>query len=268
MIISDVHMHTNFSHDSESSPEKMAEGAIEKGLKIICFTDHYDKDIMDWGEEDIFDPEKYFQKMTQVKEEYKDRIDIRIGVELGLQPYLGDYYREFVKKHPFDFIIGSVHSIDCSDVASKKIFKDKTDEEVYRRVFTEMSEDILAFDDFDVFGHIDYVTRYCAGREKEYSYRKFADEIDSVLKLLIEKGKGIELNTAGLKYGLRYAHPHPDVLKRYRELGGELITVGADGHRPEHIAYDFDKAVRILKDCGFKYYAEFKERKPAFHKIV
>lgn len=260
-------MHTHFSHDSESTPEQMAEGAISKGLKIICFTDHFDKDIMDWGEEDIFDPERYFEKMTEVRETYRDRLDIRIGVELGLQPYLGGYYREFVKKYPFDFVIGSVHSIDRSDVASRKVFQGKTDEEVYRRVFTEMSEDIRAFDDFDVFGHIDYVVRYGTNREKEYSYQKYADEIDSVLKLLIERGKGIELNTAGLKYGLPFAHPHMDVLKRYRQLGGELITVGADGHRPDHIAYDFHKVEDILKECGFRYYAEFKERKPAFHAL-
>lgn len=267
MIVTDVHMHTHFSHDSEHTPEQMAEGAIEKGLKIICFTDHFDKDIVDWGEEDIFDPEKYFEKMTKVRKEYAGRLDIRIGVELGLQPYLSDYYREFVKKYPFDFIIGSVHSIDRSDVASRKIFKGKTDEEVYRRVFTEMAENVRAFDDFDVFGHIDYVVRYGKEREKEYSYRKFADEIDTVLKLLIEKGKGIELNTAGLKYGLPFAHPHMDILRRYRELGGELITVGADGHRPEHIAYDFSKAEEILRECGFRYYAEFKERKPTFHAV-
>ena len=267
MIKADVHMHTNFSHDSESSPEQMVEGAIKKGLQIVCFTDHYDKDITDWGAEDIFEPEKYFQKMTQVRELYKDKIDIRIGVELGLQPYLGEYYKEFVKKYPFDFVIGSVHSVYGSDVASRKIFQGRTDEEVYRLIFEIMAENIRAFDDFDVFGHIDYVVRYGAGQEKDYSYQKYSDEIDTVLRLLIEKGKGIELNTAGLKYGLPFAHPHPDILKRYRELGGELITVGADGHRPEHIAYDFHKALECLKDCGFEYYAIYKHRKPTFHRI-
>ena len=84
------------------------------------------------------------------------------------------------------------------------------------------------------------------------------------MKLLIEKEKGLEVNSAGLKYGLPFAHPHPDVLKRYRELGGEIITIGADAHKPEHIAYDFAKAEEILKSCGFKYYTEFKERKPIF----
>lgn len=263
----DVHMHTNFSHDSSSTPEEMVQGAIEKGLEMICFTDHYDKDDMDWGEEDIFNPEEYFKKMLTVQKKYEDKIDIRIGVELGLQPHLGDYYREFVKKYPFDFIIGSIHCAEGSDIAIKKIFRNRTDEEVYKIVFKEMLEDIRVFDDFDVFGHIDYVVRYGAEREAQYSYQRFSEEIDAVLRALIERGKGIELNMSGLKYGLPFAHPHTDILKRYRELGGELITVGADGHRPDHIAYDFHLVESILTECGFKYYAEFKERKPRFCKI-
>ena len=108
----DVHMHTNFSHDSSSTPEEMIRGAIEKGLEVICFTDHYDKDNMDWGPEDIFDPEEYFRVLPPLKEKYRDQIDVRIGVELGIQPYLESYYREFVKKYPFDFVIASFHKID------------------------------------------------------------------------------------------------------------------------------------------------------------
>jgi histidinol-phosphatase (PHP family) len=267
MIKADVHMHTNFSHDSDSTPEQMAEGAIKKGLEVICFTDHYDKDDMDWGPEDIFDPDAYFEKMVQIREKYKDQIQIRIGVELGLQPHLGGFYEEFVKKYPFDFVIGSIHSAEGKDIARKRIFEGRTDEETYRIIFREMVEDVKVFNDFDVFGHVDYVARYGRNREKEYSYQRFADEIDEVLKILVENGCGIELNMAGLKYGLPFAHPHTDILKRYRELGGELITVGADGHRPDHIAYDYHKVRDILESCGFKYYAEFKERKPSFFKV-
>ena len=80
----------------------------------------------------------------------------------------------------------------------------------------------------------------------------------------IEHGKGIELNTAGLKYGLPYAHPHRDVLKRYRELGGEILTIGSDAHKPEHVAYDFQKVPELLESCGFRYYTEFIGRKPVF----
>ena len=121
--------------------------------------------------------------------------------------------------------------------------------------------------DFDVLGHIDYVVRYGKETAEHYSYRKYADEIDAILKKVLDMGKGIELNTGGYKYGLGFCNPHPDIIRRYRELGGEIITVGADAHCPEHIAYDFAKAKAVLEECGFRYYTVFEERKPVFRKI-
>lgn len=265
MMRTDAHMHSSFSYDADVCPRQMIEAAIQKGLKTIYFTDHYDKDDDQWGVgEQIFDVERYFKTMVKLQETYRDRINIRIGVELGLQPHLAEYYTEFVPKYPFDLVIGSVHSVHGMDPAAEKLFDGRSDAEVYRMTFLESLEDIRHFHDFDVMGHLDYVVRYGKNREKEYSYRMFADEIDALLKELIEHGKGIELNMAGLKYGLPFAHPHQDILKRYRELGGEIITVGADGHKPEHIAWAFDQANEILKSCNFKYYTEFEDRKPIF----
>lgn len=264
----DVHMHCAFSTDSETGPEEMIQGAIGKGLEMICFTDHYDKDNTDWGEEDIFDAEAYFQVLPPLQEKYKEKIEVRIGVEIGMQPYLEPFYAKFVKQYPFDFVIGSVHSTHRRDIAFGSLFENHTDEEVYRMVLLETLEDIKLYDSFDVLGHLDYMTRYGKKREEDYSYKKYAEIIDEILRILVEKGKGLELNMAGLKYGLPYAHPHPDVLKRYRELGGEIITVGADGHKPEHIAYDFYKVKDILNACGYQYYAEFRERRPIFKRLA
>ena len=75
--------HTHFSHDSEATPEQMIEGAIQKGLEVICFTDHYDKDNMSWGPEDIFEPEPYFQTLVPLQEKYRGKIEVRIGVRAG-----------------------------------------------------------------------------------------------------------------------------------------------------------------------------------------
>lgn len=264
----DVHMHTSFSHDSQATPEEMIRGAIEKGLKVICFTDHYDKDFMEWGKESIFEAKPYFETLLPLQEQYTDRIEIRIGVELGLQPHLGVCFAEFTKAYPFDFVIGSVHVSQGQDPAMGTLFQGKTDEEVYRCVLEETLTDIQNIDSYDVLGHLDYMVRYGEQKEEAYSYKKYADIIDEILRTLILKGKGLELNMAGLKYGLPFAHPHPDVLKRYKELGGEIITVGSDAHKPEHIAYDFEKAVPILQSCGFKYYTEFKNRRSEFKQLT
>ena len=263
----DVHMHTSFSYDSEAEPEQMVQGAIEKGLEVICFTDHYDKDYFYEGRECIFDLCRYFETLEMLQHKYKNRLDIRIGVELGLQPHLGESFKEIISAFPFDFVIGSVHAVQGMDPAMGVLFEGRSDEEAYRMTFEETLKDILSVRDFDVLGHIDYVVRYGKSDIGGYSYRKYADEIDAVLKEIIRQGKGIEVNMAGLKYGLPFAHPYPDILVRYRELGGEIVTVGADGHKPEHIAYDFHLADDLLKSCGFKYYTEFKGRKPIFKQL-
>ena len=278
MIQADMHMHTWFSTDSEACPRDMADETVRKGLKTICFTDHFDKDDLEWGEEGIFDVDAYFVEMQKLQEEYAGKLNIRIGIELGLRTYLKDYYEELTKKYPFDFVIGSVHNVPYkkdaegnilyTDPAAEKLFTDRTDKEAYRLMMETTLENVRTSDCFQTLGHLDYVVRYGKSREKEYSYTDYADIIDEILKLLIEKEKGLEVNSAGLKYGLPFAHPHPDVLKRYRELGGEIITIGADAHKPEHIAYDFAKAEEILKSCGFKYYTEFFEQKPVFKQLI
>ena len=128
-------------------------------------------------------------------------------------------------------------------------------------------ENIRSVTGFQALGHLDYVVRYGHGREKEYSYRAYADVIDEILRELICRGIALEVNSGGLKYGLGFPNPHPDVLKRYRELGGEILTLGSDAHAPEHIAYNFKETGELLKACGFRYYTIFKERKPEFLKL-
>lgn len=271
MIYSDCHMHTEFSTDSEASVRSMIEGAVHKGLREICITDHYDKDyprVPDFeGEAFIFDPAEYCSILKQLQEEYKDRITVRIGIEIGLQKHLGNFYKKMISSYPFDFVIGSVHLVNGQDPYYGEIFEQKSDEEVYRETFLLTEENLKQNTEMDVLGHIDYVVRYGKNKAADYSYQKFSDEIDAVLKRVIDTGKGIELNTGGFKYGLGFCNPHPDIIRRYRELGGEIITVGADAHRPEHIAYDFDKAEEVLLACGFRYYAVFEGRKPVFRKI-
>ena len=262
----DVHMHCGFSNDSETRPEDMVESAIAKGLSVICFTDHYDKDNLDWGDEAIFDVESYFQKMIELQEEYRDQIDIRIGAEIGVQPYLAEYYQNFIAQHPFDFVIGSVHSVLEHDVALD-FFQKHSDPEGYKIYFEEMLQDVQKIKSYDVLGHLDYIVRYSNQGSKGFDLNDYMDIIEEILKQVIAHGKGIEMNMSGLKYGLGAPHPQPEIIKRYRELGGEIITVGADGHIPEHIAYDYHLADDILKSCGFKYYTEFKGRKPVFVKI-
>ena len=121
------------------------------------------------------------------------------------------------------------------------------------------------FEDYDSAGHIDYAFRYLPSHSRDYApYPEYGDVLDEILKTVIDKGKCLEINTAGLKAGLTFAHPHPEILKRYRELGGELITTGSDAHNPAQIGKYFDVTGDLLTNLGFRYYAVFRNRKPVF----
>ena len=262
-MLADCHLHTEFSTDSETPMRAQAERALELGIPAICVTDHMD---MDYPQGEFWlDTDRYMEAVRRLQEEYRGRLEIGFGVELGLMEHLRARQEEYLKKYPFDFVIGSVHLIHGEDPYNGELFRKYGDDEVFREYF-RLSHRLLAdAPSIQSWGHLDYVVRYGQNPEVD-SYRKYADEIDAVLKLLLEKGIALEVNTAGFRT-LGRTNPEPDVLRRYRELGGELITVGSDGHQPEYLGYRFRETEELLRSCGFSYYAVFRQRKPEFIKI-
>lgn len=263
----DTHMHCNFSGDCGSTPESMIEAAISRGLLGICFTDHMDYDYPVQPENPIvfeFDPAEYGSTIHRLQHLYAGRLPILYGIELGLQPHLAHRHTQLLQEQPFDFVIGSSHVVHNRDPYYASYYEGRTESEAYLEYFESILENIQAFQDFDVYGHIDYVVRYGPNKNAFYSYQKYADVIDEILKQLAGLGKGIEVNTAGFKYGLGHPNPCEDILKRYHELGGEIVTLGADAHQPEQVAYNFARLPQILKTCGFSYYTIFKNRKAEF----
>lgn len=263
----DTHMHTHFSGDSEAEPISMIEQAIKLNLSGICITDHLDYDYPDDPKLFLPDLKKYAFTVKRLQKQYAKQIPICFGIELGLQPHLSQKHHDVLSEYDFDFVIGSSHVVHGADPYYPSYYEGRTEREAYREYFESILENIAAFDAFDVYGHIDYVVRYGPNKNADYSYEKYKDIIDEILKLLIFKGKGIEINTAGFKYGLEHPNPTEDILIRYHELGGEIITIGSDAHKPEHIAYDFKKVPDILKSCGFGYFTVFQKRKPEFIKL-
>jgi len=264
-MISDYHLHSFFSGDSEASPHAMVERAISLGMKTICFTDHCDTDSEDPAF--ILDTDAYMNRMMEIREQYWNRIEVCIGVELGMQPHLAKRHLDYVKQYPFDFIIASQHLVYGKDPYYPEVFQEREDRAVYRRYFEELYENVKVFSEYHVLGHLDYVVRYGTHKAEQYGYNEYADIIDAILRNIVQNGCGIEVNTSGLKYGLSFPNPHMDILRRYRELGGEIITIGSDAHSPEYIGYDFSLTVDILKDIGFGFLAEFRQKAIRFVQI-
>jgi histidinol-phosphatase (PHP family) len=267
MYYSDYHVHTHFSGDSSADPELVIREALNLGLKKLCLTDHFDEDFPYDDICFIFDVTQYFNTLKALQLKYAKDIELLIGVELGLQPHLSKKYTELLRKYPFDFVIGSSHLVDKQDPYKKTYYENKSEYEAYYHFLEVTIENIESFQGFQVYGHLDYIIRYGSYDQKYLSYDKYSDILDKLLLKLIDLGKGIEINTSGLRYGLGHPHPNEEILKRYKALGGEILTIGSDAHTPKDLCSGFDKAYELLKNMGYKYHTVFVNQKPEFIKI-
>lgn len=263
--IVDCHTHSSFSGDSKVTIKDAVLRVTELGLGGIAFTDHLELShplpqksmTFDFGERSV--------QLTQLQQQFEGKIKILKGLEVGFQPHIAAEASDIVNKHDFDLVICSTHVVDR--MPEDSFYKDRTRQQAYRRYLEAIYEAVTTFDDFDVVGHIGYVCRYAPYQDKSLRYVDHDEIIDAILKKVIEKGKGIEVNTAGYFCRLYFPHPDFDVIKRYKELGGSIITIGSDAHRVERIGDRFDSVVQRLTDVGFSYIAYFEKRTPVFVRI-
>lgn len=257
----DFHIHSEFSVDSKSKMEDYAIKAVEKNMKSICFTDHIDlemtKNKIDIG----FIPSDYFKELRQLKYNYKNKLEILSGVEIGFKPELKERYNKIINNNPFDFVILSVHSVGFEDIHKDGFTYDKTPLEALNIYYDYMYQCIKDYNNYDVLGHIDYIDRYFKDFSLLPDFNKYYDKVEKILKLIIDSKKGIEINTAGLRYGLDYFHPKKNIIELYKELGGEIFTIGSDAHNPKHLNFEYESVKKYLKYLGYKNIFIFRERK-------
>ena len=265
MYLTDYHIHTSFSSDSEAPMEEMILAAIDKGLDEIAFTDHVDFD----DRYTFTDYNLYIPYLEDLKHKYKNDITIKLGIEVGLENTKADKVNTITAAFPFDFIIGSSHSVKCYDLYfdQQEFFSTRTKQEAYNTYFEEMLKNIRTCTDFCVYGHLNFVSRYGMYSDNSVNYMEFSSVIDAVLKELITRGKGIEINTSGYRYGINDCYPDIEILKRYKALGGEIVTIGSDAHYAKDVADHIGAAYDMLNIAGFKYITIFKARKPQFIRL-
>lgn len=272
MFKADYHIHSEYSSDSTQSLEQIFDRAVELGLDGVAVTDHLDVDFP--REDDTFklDLPEYLKVMSGYRERGWKGLQVRVGIELGLQPHAEEDIKAIMARPELDFVIGSQHCVDRTEFFDDSFFQGKEKDEAHRKYFEEFYRNLKLFDDVSVLGHMDFFRRY--GRptygdsHSEVNYKAHMDVIDDILRLAVDRGVGIELNTSAHRLGLGHFHPHSVILKRYHELGGEIITVGSDGHTPSDIALEFDRCYDLLQSLGFRYVCGFTGRKPKFYALA
>ena len=260
----DNHMHCNFSGDSEAAPIDMINAAKAKGLSGITFTDHLDIDYPEQFGFFELDLDNYYPTMKALADENStEDFTILTGLEIGIQPHVADRCNKAASGRPYDFIIGSTHVVDGWDPYFESFWERGDEAALLKRYYEFILENITAFTNFDTLGHLDYAFRYAPTfQTKQNTHKPYAEIIDAILERIIKLDKALEVNTAAFRKGMNAPNPAPSIIKRYHELGGRLITLGADAHAPEDVAADFVRLPDLLEDCGFKEFAVYKNRKP------
>ena len=259
----DFHLHTDVSFDGTGKPAEMVAAAVKAGLKAICFTDHLDYDPLGRDPDLALDTQAYLDAYEGL---YHPQVEIYRGIEFGMMPDNMDVFEEDLKRYPFDFVIGSAHFIENLDIYYEEFWQGKTAHTAFLQTLEQTLECIKVHDAYDVLGHLTY-----AGKQphnpghKPVLYRDFREVIDETLRILVQNGKGMEINTSGMDKCGAFL-PDETILRRFKELGGEIITVGSDAHDPSRVGQYCQQACELVSDI-FGYVCTYAGRKPVFHKI-
>jgi len=258
----DYHVHTHFSCDSDATVEAMCRAALAQGIAEIAITDHADFEPLDPCH-GYFRPGPYWEAIERCRETFAGRLTIRAGIECGEAHVYRQEVEALLAAHDYDFVLGSLHWVNSRPTFNAAFFDGLTLDDGLALYFDELAR-LAAEGEYDVLAHPDIVRRA--------AYRRFGlGEVDltlhearvrRVLRTVAERGKGIEINTSYLRKGMGRPGPSVQMLRWFREEGGQIVTLGSDAHRPEHLGDGLDMALAALWTAGFKSATLFCRRKP------
>lgn len=261
----DYHIHTGFSMDSDAQMEAVCRVAVSKGIDEIAFTDH-----LDFGPDDAGDPfpaEEYLEAVQHCRQRFGHHLDIRAGIEIGEPHVFAGEAAAVLSDGAFDVVLGSAHYASGLQAAWLERFFEQPLREAYHAYFEQVN-DLASKGDFDVLGHLDLVKRDARRFGLPYDGPEpYADVIRAALRAVVERGKGIELNTSPLRRGQPEPCPSLEILRWYRELGGEILTLGSDAHTSEAVGSYLELGMDLCRMAGFRRLASFRRRKIEWKEI-
>lgn len=276
-MLADYHVHCMFSDDSWYTPEDVCKDAWKLNLDEICFTDHVDYGIKpDWDDvlsAKVFmgvrvlnvDYDAYFPYIARLREEWKDRLTVKTGLEFGVQTHTIDQFNALWEKwgDELDYVLLSIHQVGDAEFWTGEFQEGRTQEEYNRAYYQELYDVTTRFDHWSVLAHLDLIKRYDPAGILDFPANR--DLVAATLEHVISQGKGIELNTSSVRYGLKDSQPAREILELYRDLGGSIITLGSDSHAPAHLGAYLRHFQRYLASLGFEGFYTYDKMVPTFH---
>lgn len=271
MKICDSHVHSEYSFDGSCSVKELCESAIEKNIYSITITDHCEVDFLYTAESEYGDMTSNIPmsaaSSSRAKEEFKGRLQVLTGVELG-QP-LSDANRrqDILSKGKFDFVLASLHSLEgMEDFYYLKYDENNVKDYLYK-YFNQLL-DISSWDGFDSLAHLTYPVRYMYAQLGEMP--KLSDYyplIDEIFSNLVRNKKALEINVGGCRSAVKAPQPDYELVSRFKRAGGKYITFGSDAHDTKSLGMYMDRAKEIALRAGFDSYFYYINHEPAEVKL-
>ncbi|MCL2087785.1 MAG: histidinol-phosphatase HisJ family protein [Oscillospiraceae bacterium] len=262
----DMHTHSTLSHDGENDMREMVEHAFKSGLKVIASTEHIDLNVYYSSKykNNILIPRGH-KEIRKLKEEYADKIKLIYGVEFAQSVHDKAFAKEIIDEYQFDYVLGSVHAVrEISDFYYLD-YNELDNHDLMTKFFNETLE-MVEWGEIDAVAHLTYPLRYIVGRCKiDFKLSTFDNKIREIFKVMVAKNIALELNTCGMRLD-NYNRPDPDFgyFELYKEMGGDMVTIGSDAHNKQFIGCDIPAALKKLKEIGFDRVTYFEKRKPFY----
>lgn len=260
--IQDYHTHTFTSYDGQQTPAQLVASRAAAGITHLAITDHADfVSDLPAAEQLAFQTGTFGPRQRWYEEEKEKGFPLQLamGVEIGEGSFCPKAAEAFIKAFPFDFVIGSMHRSDGCKDPSGLDFSSFDYIPMLDRYFEDMTG-FVKWGQFDILGHITYPFRYISKIGLEPPRSRYTDAIAAILRQVIASGKGIEINVSTLHSG-HPSMPSPEIAALYKDLGGELITVGTDDHRGNYANLPA-KGLEILRNSGFSHFTAYRQRRP------
>ena len=272
----DYHVHPDFSPDAEGSVDEYCARAIEVGLDEICFTTHCEPDparkdiekVRVNGQPQLVDsdwPDAYFAALAAARARFP-RVTVLAGVEIGYEPGLEGIISDFLRRYPFDFVLGAIHCLDHVSITAgdemdrfKAEYMSRGPESVAERYFHHLRA-AAGSQLFDCLAHLDIYRKYIEPLFDQQFGATAESLLPSALKFVAETGTGIEVNSSALRRGNPEPYPDAHILRMAWDSGVRIFTVGSDAHRPADLGKGLETAVQALKALGAEP-AWFRRRK-------
>ena len=269
MVLFDNHNHSQFSFDGQrTSVEASARAALSAGLGGICFSDHCDHYVppMKASFEDLkpeyFNVAEQQAEIGRVQDLLGEGVKILKGIEIGMYEECHEQIRDVLDSNSFDQVLASVHYIEQTDPYYGGYYGGKDWKQAYGGYLETIYKEMTWLGDFDIMGHYDYIVRYASYPVTSIRYRDFSDIFDEMFRYLIHEGKALEINTNSYEgHRGRIVELDHDVLLRYREMGGEIISLGSDSHEPSRVGHSFPHFAALLRSLGFRWTAHYEKRR-------